>query len=110
MSVLILLVLAMLSSVVVAFTSHAKSGIVTRANVVTRPVFVRFLSTGANEGEATIVDICKKKIMNALETNDVIVTGVCKAVFFVWYMSACPPVFNYASVSLRMSPQHVFVF
>lgn len=66
----------MFSSIANAFSTHAKSFVISRThNLVKPPVFVRLMSITSNEDETTIVDICKSKIMKALETDNVTVTG-----------------------------------
>mmetsp|Transcript_15976 Transcript_15976/g.30128 ORF Transcript_15976/g.30128 Transcript_15976/m.30128 type:complete len:137 (+) Transcript_15976:87-497(+) len=71
----LIVVITMFSSVANAFSTHAKS-VVRRApnSVVKPPTFVRWMSV-TKEGETTIVDVCKAKIMKALETDNVTVTG-----------------------------------
>ena len=70
--------IAMLSSASKAFSTPARALIQNRA----RPSIVsRFMSTEGS-GE-TIVDICKGKIMKALETDEVTVTGELEKVIFI---------------------------
>ena len=62
--------IAMLSSASKAFSTPARALIQNRAR---SSIVSRFMSTEGSE--ETIVDICKGKIMKALETDEVTVTG-----------------------------------
>ena len=73
---LTILLVIMLSSTVRAFTSTSRlSNSLLKKSKKFNAVHVtsRFMST--TDGETSIVDTCKAKIMKALETDDVTVTG-----------------------------------
>lgn len=70
----LLFTIAMLSSAARAFSTPARSLAINRS-VKSTSFFVRSMST-TEEGENSIVDRCKDKIVKALGTEDVTVTGV----------------------------------
>ena len=70
------LLVTMLSSAARAFSSTSRFGhsfLRKSKTCNTHPLVTRFMST--TDGEASIVDTCKEKLMKALETDDVTVTG-----------------------------------
>lgn len=69
--------IAMLSSASKAFSTPARALIQNRAR---SSIVSRFMSTEGSE--ETIVDICKGKIMKALETDEVTVTGELQKIIF----------------------------
>ena len=100
LNLLVLLsVVAMLSSAAKAFSITSTRRALTNSRNVQKPVsFLTRSMSSTGESETSIVDICKEKISSALETEDVTVTG--KDDFYIVVTIIFVPTINIDLMSL----------
>ena len=83
-----ILIASMLTSAARAFSVPARA--LTQRTLPSVTFGVRSMSSTTGESETSIVDICKEKIVKALETDDVTVTGTCSCYWIgVHSVSSC---------------------